>query len=172
MMNRRQFLKGILGTAVLTNTVFPPVNASMQLLDPLIILSPKLIKPGERLRDRRIFCQFNHQELETEIERCAPEIGCEVLYGEPFSVDILILGAFIYIIDRNLMDRDIWEEYIRHCDEGRWDDPCLVVDSVKDMSFPKSSYVSQFNLDDPASITSILYVIKEARIQNLLKRLR
>ena len=171
-MNRRQFLKGILGSAVLAGSASPPVAASIQSHNPLTIPSLKRIKPGERLCDRRIFCQFDNQELETEIERCATEIGCEVLYGEPFSLDILILGAFIYIIDRNLVGKDIWEEYARFCDEGKWDEPCLIVDNIKDMSYPKLSYVLQCDLNDPASITSILYVIKESKIQNLLKRLR
>ena len=162
MINRRTFLKGVIGTSIIPASLFSKTNIANSQYEIL----RHLYSP----RDRRIFCQFEHQELETEIEKCAQKIGCEVLYGEPFSPDILALGGLIFILDRNLVGIDMWEEYVGMCDEFKWDEPCLIVDIIEEWPLPKSNYVSIFDLNDPASVTSIIYVIKEAKIQNIEKR--
>lgn len=169
MVNRRHFLKNLVGSIILMNadplSLFAG-NNDLKSHEANVIETPHIEIP----RDRRIFCQVENQQLETEIEKCAQDIGCEVLYGEPFSPDLLALGGFIHILDRNLVGRLWWYQYISICSEDEWDEPCLIVDNIKDMDIPKSNYVKQFDLNDPSSISSILYIIKEARLQYVLMK--
>ena len=103
-MNRREFLKGIAGSGIYSVI---PVSFGRYLQDRDICSVPLSQSniPIERPRDKRIFCQVENQKLETEIENCAQEIGREVLYGEPFPPDLLALDGFIYILDRNFVER-------------------------------------------------------------------
>lgn len=168
MINRREFLKGLIINSFF-NFMPGPLIANIKFHTDRKVESPQSVEPKERPRDKRIFCQVENEPVEIEIERCAKDIGCEVLYGEPFSPDILALGGFIYIIDRNFVGRDWWEIYVRSCDDYHCDEPCLIVDNIEDMELPKSNYVAQFDLSDPASITSILHAVTEARVLNVFK---
>ena len=92
MVNRRVFLEGLMGTGFLSLTPGPLV-ACINFMADRAIHSFQTVKAGRR--DRRIFCQIKNHDLETEIERCASDIGCEVFHGEPSSPDIFVIGGFI-----------------------------------------------------------------------------
>src|SRR3990170_6032655 len=93
VVDRREFLKSVIGASFFSFIPAPFIN-TINLDNDETLPSPELIISKESPRNRRIFCLFDHPELEAEIERCAEEIGCEVLHGEPCSPDILVLGGF------------------------------------------------------------------------------
>ena len=137
-MNRREFLKGIIGSG-LYSVIPESLDRYLQDSDICSVPLSQSNIPKERPRDMRIFCQVENQKLETEIENCAQEIGCEVIYGEPFSPDLLALGGFIYILDRNVVGRFWWDQYISICNEYEWHEPCILVDTMKNKKLPKSN---------------------------------
>jgi hypothetical protein len=165
VVKRREFIKGLIGTGLYSVL---PASLSQGLQDENKgpISASQL---SERPSEKRIFCQIEHASLESEIEDCARQIGCEVLHGEPFSPDILALGGFIYILDRNLVGRFWWDEYVSICNEYEWQEPCIMVDNIKELKAPESNIVIQIDLTDASSMEKILHVIKETRAQNIMK---
>lgn len=149
MYYRRDFLKYLAGLTVAFS------------LDPAYLFANdgkiKHKRVRELPRHSRIFCLFDNPALEAEIEK----LGLEVVWGEPFSPDILVLGGFVDIIDRNLAGKEMWKEYVDCCNEFGWDEPCLIVDNIQDLEFPKTKVVAQFDLSDPSSVFQIKNVISE-----------
>ena len=161
MVDRREFLKSLIGASFFSFIPAPFMN-TINLYNDETLPSSELIISKEGPRNRRIFCLFDNPELEAEIERCAEEIGCEVLHGEPCSPDILVLGGFVNIVDRKLVGEDYWELYTGFHDEYGWDDSCFIVDNSENMIFPKSLRFVHFDLNDPISIRTIVISIKVA----------
>jgi hypothetical protein len=169
VMNRREFIKSLIGTGVYS---ILPASLSQGLQyddkgsDFASLLNELTV---ESSREKRIFCQIEHMSLESEIEECAQQIGCEILYGAPFSPDLLALGGFIYILDRNFVGKFWWNEFVLLCDEYKWKEPCILVDTIKDLKTPKTNLVRQIDITDALSTENILHVIKETRAQNIIK---
>jgi len=170
MINRRNFLKGMIGSGVLG---LMPAS----FLSGMNLKTDDKIQPAESVqyeqipKERRIYYYGENIEFYLKLYRCASEIDCEIFSLRPYSADMMSLNGFIYIIDRNFVGREWWDHYVRCCNKYNWLEPCLVVDNIKDMEMPKSNYVKQFDLNDPSSINSILYIIKEVRVQNVFRRL-
>lgn len=166
MLDRRDFLKGIAGLTAAS--AFYPV------LDPDTLISAiddnglscEVIKePDKAFIPKRIFCQFEDHKLKAAIAKCAEEINCEVIDGAPFSTDMLALsGFFVNIIDRNLIDREMWQEYVQWYDEFRRDETCIIVDNIiLDMPMPVSRYMPAFDLNNPYAVPAIITTIKSLK---------
>lgn len=112
---------------------------------------------------RSIFCQFNDEQLKQAIERCAKENDCTIFYGEKESIDICAVGSFVRIIDRNIVGRGVWNEYIEGIDSSGGDVPCIIVDDISDLPLPKCQYVCQLDLKNPKAIQKIVQTIKQMR---------
>jgi hypothetical protein len=121
MLDRRDFIKGIAGLTAAS--AFYPVLDPDTLISAIDVngLSCEVIKePDKPFIPKTIFCQFEDQKLEAAIAKCAAEINCEVIDGAPFSTDMLTFsGFFVSIIDRNLIDREMWQEYVQWYDDSR-----------------------------------------------------
>lgn len=170
MINRRDFLKGIIGTGV--SSIMPAPFLSGMTLHPNDKKQADTPVDYEQVpKERRIYYLADNIELYMKIYRCASGIDCEIFSLRPFFVDGLSLNGFIYIIDRNFVGREWWDHYVQFCNRHHWIEPCLIIDDMKDMAMPQSNYVEQFDLNDPSSISSILYIIREARVQNILTHL-
>jgi hypothetical protein len=167
LMNRREFIKGLIGTG-LYNVLPASLSQGLQYEYKGSTSASQL---SERPREKRIFCQIEHTSLESEIEDCARQIGCEVLHGEPFSPDILALGGFIYILDRKLVGKFWWDEYVSIYKQFKWSEPCILVDTIQNLKLPKSPCVIQIDLTDASSTEKILQAIKAMRAQNIVMRL-
>ena len=112
-----------------------------------------------------IFAQFNHPKLWVALKKCAKEIGCHILEGEPDSPDILALSALIVIVDRRIIGIEEWQIY---CREFFDDAPCLIVDNLKKWPLPKGKrHVQQFDMTKPDSILNITNIVKDIRKGNL-----
>lgn len=167
MLNRRDFLTGFVGTGItlgITN-----LDAATSIASLCDTSSKPLSVQINPMRKKRIFCQFDNQILEATAKKCAKGVYWEVLYGEPFSPDIVILNGFINIIDRNLVGKKWWDEYVRCLNEYGWDELCLIVDNNKGWALPQKQCVLQYDLDDPASIREIDITICENIMIHLLE---
>jgi hypothetical protein len=160
MMNRREFLKGVIGSGIYSIMAAPFLSG--------IALSADSC--DQMPKARRIYYLADNMELFVRIYWCASEIDCEIFSLNPYAPDGMSLNGFIYIIDRNFVGREWWDHYVQCCNRHHWIEPCLIIDDMKDMAMPQSKYVEQFDLNDPSSISSILYIIKEARVQNILSK--
>ena len=114
-----------------------------------------------------IFCQFNNKILKLALEECAKEIGCHIWNGAPGSPDIVAIPAFIVIVDRQTVGKELWSDYVKFCEEVDDDVPCLIVDSLKDWPLPDMKYVKQFDMKQPDSILTLTDMLKDIKKQNL-----
>ena len=169
MINRRKFLEGVIGSGI-SSLVPYPFLSGMTLHTDDKKQSPASFEYEQVPKGRRIYYLADNMELYMKIYRCASEIDCEIFSLRPYSADMMSLNGFIYIIDRNLVGKEWWDHYVRCCNKHNLLEPCLIIDDMKDMEMPQSNYVEQFDLNDPSSISSILYIIKEARVQNILSK--
>jgi hypothetical protein len=165
MINRRDFIKGITGlTAV---TAFYPVLGPDTLIADIDVngLSCEVIKePDKAFIPKIIFCQFEDEKLETAIAKLAKEMNCKVIHGVPFTPDMLALSGFVNIIDRNLVDREMWQEYVEWYDEFRRDETCIIVDNIiVDMPMPVLRYMPAFDLNNPYAVPAIITTIKSLK---------
>ena len=113
--------------------------------------------------DKTIFCQFDNHELQKRVEKCAKEIDCKVYYGEPDSPDIIAVPYFVSIVDRDIVGRKWWVEYIEHCFCVDDKTPCIMVnrDNFDAMcEFPAGNYVYAY------------YSPKTNRILNMIKKIK
>lgn len=168
MIERRDFMKDIIGVGLagilpvtfLYDRTFnvrdrkqPPMSAEC----------------GQVPKERRIYYLADNIDLYMQIYWSTLSIGCEIFSLSPYSADGSSLNGFVYIIDRNYVGKEWWDHHIRCCDKYGWHEPCLLIDTIKDMDMPKSTYVEQFDVNDPSSINSMIYIIQEARVQNILR---
>jgi hypothetical protein len=114
-----------------------------------------------------IFCQFNHKMLKAAVKECAKDIGCHIWNGEPGSPDIIAIPSFIKIIDRRTVGKEFWKDYVEYCKEVDDNEPCMIVDAIKDWPLLDIKYFKQFDLKQTDSISAIINTIKNIRRQNL-----
>ena len=112
---------------------------------------------------RNIFCQFDHEKLNHAVEQCAEEINCTTFHGEPGGIDICAIGSFVKIVDRNIVGRSTWKEYVEGIDSAGGDVPCIIIDRLSDLPLSKSQYVCQMDMNSPETIRKIVQTIKQMR---------
>lgn len=163
MKSRREFLKTtIAATGISLSTLVPlSVTAMTEVSRREKPVGPT--RSGITWR-RNIFCQFEHEELKAAIEKCAFETDCTIFYGTYPDPDIHAIPAFVMIVDRNVVGHDLWRENVEFCDSCGDDIPCFIVDNIKDLPMPKTKYVYQFDIDDKATIPTIVKTIREMKI--------
>jgi len=166
MINRREFLKGMIGAGI-SGIIPAPFLSDRTFNAEDRKQSPASVECEQVPKGRRIYYLADNMELYVRIYRCASEINCEIFFLNPYSADRMSLNGFIYIVDRNVVGREWWDHYVQCCNRHHWIEPCLIIDDVKDMAMPQSNYVEQFDFNDPSSISAILFIIKEARAQNI-----
>jgi len=114
---------------------------------------------------RNIFCQFDHADLKAAIEKCAIETDCTIFYGDKGDPDIHACPAFVMIVDRSAIGFELWKEYVEYSDMNGDDVPCFIVDNIRHLPLPKKKYVYQFNLNDEASISTIIKTITKMKTE-------
>jgi hypothetical protein len=72
------------------------------------------------------------------------------------------------VVDRNLLGRNLWHQYVQFCDETADDAPCLIVDGIKGWGYPRIKCVRQFDPNRKESVESILGIIRTMRL--IIKR--
>lgn len=167
MINRREFLKAMVGTGI--SSVMPApllFDKTFNAEDRKQL--PASVECEEIPKENRIYYLADNIELYMKIYRAALSMGCEIFSLQPYSADGMSLNGFIYIIDRNYVGKEWWDHHVRCRDKYGWREPCLLIDAIKDMNMPTSTYAEQFDVNGPPSINSMINSIKEARAQNIL----
>jgi hypothetical protein len=185
MLKRRDFLKGAVG-GVGAFCLFNPLSlAARQGISEhsgdsqnqeVGVLNPSYLET--------IVCCFDNPKLKRMIEHLAKEINCDVRYYDYgngwFAIEAWSSG-FIAIVDRNLIDRAAWDEYIMLCEEAEaWKpdpndeelqriledlpeaNPVVVVDSL---NWPTNKYVCPINPKSRGAIDKIRQLIMKTKIQ-------
>lgn len=120
---------------------------------------PLIKEKHELMWSKTILCQFDNPALKEAIERLAKDIDCDIWYGRPGWPDIFAVPCFVAIVDRNLVGQEIWNEYLRFCEEVSDDTPCVIVDEISHLGLPKNKFVTQLDMNDPPSIHALREII-------------
>jgi hypothetical protein len=86
-----------------------------------------------------------------------------VYHGERGSLDIIAIPALVVIVDRACVGVKEWKSYVGYCDEAWEDVPCLIVDKMKNLPLPKTSYHAFFDLAQDNSIPLIIKTVKQLK---------
>ena len=86
-----------------------------------------------------------------------------VWFCENDDPDIHAVGAFIQIVDRHLLGKDLWDEYVQFSNECYDDCPCVLVDNIRNWKLPTTKYILQYDLANKDTIPSIIRLIWEMR---------
>lgn len=136
-----------------------------------------------------IVCCFDNPKLQQMIEGLAKDINCDVRYYDYdngwFAVEAGSFG-FIAIVDRNLINREDWDEYIAwHEEDEAWKPdpndeelqrfleglpearPVVVVDGL---NWPTNKYVCRINPKNRRAIDKTRQLIMKAKIQAVERR--
>lgn len=113
--------------------------------------------------DKTIFVQFENEDLKVQLEKCARDINCEVYWGEASSPDIIAIPYFISIIDRNIVGTEMWKYYLEYEKEVKDDEPCIIIDKIKDLELPVKKNIFQYDIKDKNTIPQIISAVKEAK---------
>lgn len=113
----------------------------------------------ELMWSKTILCQFDNPALKEAVERLAKDSDCDIWHGRPGWPDILAVPCFIAIVDRNLIGEEIWNDYLRFCEEVNDDTPCVILDEIKHLGLPKNKFVTQLDMNDPYSIHAAREII-------------
>ena len=182
MLRRRDFLKGAIGGA-----------GALCLFNPLsLAASNETSKDSGDSQNQEegllnpsyletIVCCFDNPKLKRMIVRLAKEINCNVHYYDNGWFAVEAMHGFIAIVDRNLIDREAWDEYITLCEEAEaWKpdpndeelqriledlpepNPVVVVDSL---NWPTNKYVCPINQKSRGAIDKIRQLIMKTKIQ-------
>jgi hypothetical protein len=155
-MNRRDFFKKVMlgGFAAGFTGVFQS-SAEGEVLDD----KPEWQEPGWK---KTIYCDFDRQELEKAIMKCADEIGCEVVFGE--GPDILVRQFFVAIVDRTLICEVTWDFYVDCCNEDKDAALTLIVDDIDDLNLPRINAsccnVDEFQDDPDFELDTVSHVVE------------
>ncbi len=166
MESRRKFLKSAM-SALSVGIILPSAN---------VVSAPHLLEANEKGHPtgptrsgitwrRNIFCQFDHADLKAAIEKYAIETDCTIFYGDNGDPDIHACPAFVMIVDRHAVGFDLWREYVEYSDDNGDDIPCFIIDNIRHLPLPKKKYVYQFDMNDEASIPTIVKTITEMKTE-------
>lgn len=113
-----------------------------------------------------IYCESDNIQLRDALTKCVNEISCEVIFEDFHSSHYLLWGCYLVpIVDRTLLDRWVWDEYVSSCNMDSSSTTCIIVDNMKHLAVPENNLALQYNLDDPASIPKIISFVKDMRVQ-------
>lgn len=116
-----------------------------------------------------IFAQFDNQELKSKLETWARNRNCRIWWGEPNSPDIIAVGYFVSIIDRDIVGRESYESYLAYTSEANAGDEicdetvCVIVDNIRNIELPNLDIILHYDLRDKRSIPWIIHSVSMAK---------
>ena len=164
MIDRRNFIKKTVVAGIAVGISNPLLSSEMN------TINSNIVKPNQAgfAWNKTIFCQFENQEIEKEIERFAQDINCKVYYGEPNSPDIIATPYFVSILDRNIIGKKCWKEYMDYCNEVDDNAPCIIVDKNDfhdEFEWPNNKCFAQYYLSEckNEAINALLKMVKKIK---------
>lgn len=124
-----------------------------------------------------IFCQFENEELQKALEALCEEIGEYLMFGRPFSEDYIAFSSFVSIIDRNLLDEELWNCYAETFEELPErsspllsDTIYLIIDRLVHLKAPENMCIMYIDIKSPSGIPTIVNMVK--RIKDMFNSMR
>jgi hypothetical protein len=159
-MNRRELIKGCVVSVCglsLDNKLLPSCVAG-------IMTPTKQVKIPPPLAWRRtVFCETNNSILKTALMEFAENNDCSLWFCENDDPDIHATGAFVQIVDRRLLGKRLWDEYVQFSDECYDDCPCILIDNIRNWKMPQTKYIIHYDPDHQDTVPSIIRLIGEMR---------
>jgi hypothetical protein len=116
-----------------------------------------------------IFCQVEDSHLMSEIGLTAHRLGCDIWHGEPVSSDLIAVPYFVAIVDRRVVDMDIWHDFLEYRRESGDRTPCILVDTIwyNEDIMPIDEHMEFMHSQNQEGLRKILDCIAETH-QNIL----
>jgi len=128
MHNRRKFLKSFLAGGVAVGMgAKTDIKAN--------VLSGSLENdelPNGFAMKTTIFCQIADPQLASSLNWPAKNLSCDLYNGKPITADIFATPYFIAIVDRNIVGKELWTEYLEFRKEVDDTTPFILVDYLGD----------------------------------------
>lgn len=113
-----------------------------------------------------IFAQFQHSDLEHELKRLAKVLQCKIVWGENESPDIIALGNFVSIVDRDSIGVSNWELFLKYRMESDDSTPCIIIDKITTFEIPKLAGLLYIDISQKGSIQKILALVTAIKVQS------
>jgi len=100
-----------------------------------------------------VFTQFENEQLLAKIQDWADKNKLSVIKGEPDSSDLIAIGCFALIIDRNLIGKQTYNQYLEIVEVGydskdtKDESTCIIVDNIRDLAVPELKMVCQVDIN-------------------------
>ena len=88
-----------------------------------------------------IFIQIEDKELMGKVWFKAQDLDCEIITGEKNSPDVWAIPFFVGIVDRTLVDPNIWEEYLDYRLDVKDKTILIVTDVENGVDTKKTKYI-------------------------------
>ncbi len=76
-----------------------------------------------------IYVQIDNPNLESHLFSLAKQLECELLTGD--TSDIIAIPCFAIVVDRTVVGRKWWREYIEYRSLTNDKTPCIVIDNTE-----------------------------------------
>ena len=102
---------------------------------------------------RTVFTQFENEQLLAKIQNWSDKKELSVIEGEPNSPDLIAIGCFVLIIDRNLIGEQTYKRYLEIVEAGddskdiKDESTCIIVDNIRDLAVPELKMVCQVDIN-------------------------
>ena len=133
------------------------------------VVSPGEDRTGPGLGESKhwtntVFLQLYDPEMCMVLEELLNQAGLYCEIGEPNSPDIIAVPACAVVIDRYVLGKEQWQDYLEYRRDVNGMDVCIIVDSLTDLDLPE---------DDPLIDRMALKTLEDARnILTVIKRHR
>ena len=118
---------------------------------------------GEPAWKETVFAVFDNRNLEIALEGWVEENYCQVWWGAPYSPDIIAIGYFASVIDRDVLGHKAWDDYCSFLCQVYNEDPsayfieeCIIIDGNKSLEVPEFIPVRRFNMQKFSIIPLLL----------------
>jgi len=125
---------------------------------------------------RTILVLFENSAVEKALLQWAGKHQCNLVWADPESPDLIAIGCFVLIIDRNLVKKDVYFQYLEFLKEVQNSDNitengtngireqaiCILIDNLRDLEFPVLDVVLQVDIKNQNAVQWIIHNIELA----------
>jgi hypothetical protein len=98
----------------------------------------KMEEPGQLL----IGCITDSHELEELMAAHAMGKRYNIIFARRFTGDLTNLGCSAFVIDRRLISRGQWQDYVDYLNKTGEDPALLIVDDIRDWAAPEGKNIT------------------------------
>jgi len=106
---------------------------------------------------KTIFTIFENPKLKNELKRFAINNSLKIFIGKPSMPDIIAMTYFLFIVDRNILGINIWNDFLKYNEEAKpIGEYYILVDDREDLNMPKYGKSIQISIDKEDSIAEVM----------------